>query len=254
MANKQYTLGRGKVYFDAFAAGTTTKTGERYIGNTPSFNLSNESENLDHFDADEGTRTKDKSVTLQLNRTGQFTTDNIDPENVALFFLAESSVGAQGAATGATSDFSQLLGDRYYQLGVTTANPSGDRDVSNVTIPGGTLTTDYTVDATLGRIYIVEGGALDGDTNVTVTYDRAARSRRQIITSNTATVDGALRFVAYNATGTNLDYYMPSVKLAPNGEYELKGDNWQQMTFSVEIQKLSDDVEGIYIDGRPYTP
>ena len=255
MANKQYTLGRGRVYFDVFVASSTTITGERYIGNTPSFNLSAESENLDHFDADEGIKTKDKSVTLSLNRTGSFVTDNIDPDNVALFFVANASVAAQAAATGKTTVITNPLGDRYYQLGATSGNPSGDRQVTNVVAGGGAVVvTDFTVDAELGRVYIVKGGAIDGDASVTFTYDTVAKSRKKIVTSGNATVEGALRFLANNATGAQLDYYMPSVKLAPNGEYELKGESWQQMSFNVEIQKRDDTTEAIYIDGRPYTP
>jgi hypothetical protein len=253
MSNKLYTIGRGKVFFDVFTSGTTVGTGERYLGNTPAFNLTTASENLDHFDADEGIKSKDKSVTLSLNRTGQITCDNIDPDNVALFFLAATATQVQAAATGKTSVFAVLHGDRWYQLGVTTGNPSGDRDVASVSIPGGTVTTDYTVDATLGRIYIVAGGALDGDLAITVTYNTLAKSRKTIISSSSASVDGALRFIAYNPTGTNLDYYMPSVKLAPNGDYELKGDAWQQMSFTVEIQERDADTEAIYVDGRPYT-
>jgi hypothetical protein len=254
MANKQYTLGRGRVYFDVFVAATTTTTGERYLGNTPSFNLTTESENLDHFDADEGIKTKDKSVTLSLNRTGAFVTDNIDPDNVALFFLGAAAVAAQGAATGSTSIIAKCVGDRWYQMGVTTGNPSGVRDISSVVIATATVVTDYTVDASLGRIYIVTGGSLDGDLTVTVTYNVAAKSRKTIITSGSASVEGALRFIAANAAGVQFDYYMPSVKLAPNGEYELKGESWQQMSFSVEVQKRDDSTEAIYIDGRPYTP
>jgi hypothetical protein len=254
MANKQYTLGRGRVYFDVFTASTTTPTGERYLGNTPSFNLTTASENLDHFDADEGIKTKDKSVTLSLNRTGAFVTDNIDPDNVALFFLGASAVPVQAAATAATSVIAHALGDRWYQMGVTVGNPSGVREISSVAIATATVVTDYTVDASLGRIYIVPGGVLDGDLAVTVTYNVAAKSRKQIITSGSASVEGALRFVAANATGAQLDYFMPSVKLAPNGDYELKGESWQQMSFNVEVQKRDDATEAIYIDGRPFTP
>lgn len=252
MPNKQYTLGRGRVFFDVFAPSSTTKTGERYLGNTPSFNLSASSENLDHFDADEGIRTKDDSVTLSLNRSGAFVTDNIDPMNVALFFLGEASVAAQAAQVGKTTVIANPKGDRYYQLGATAGNPSGDRQVDNVVASG--AATGFTVDEELGRVYITAGGDIDGDASVTFTYDTLARSRTQIITSNSATVDGALRFIAANPKGAQLDYFMPKVKLSPNGEYELKGESWQQMSFNVEINKLDDDTEGIYVDGRPYTP
>ena len=252
MANKQYTLGRGKVLFDVFVAATTVITGERYFGNTPSFNLSVESENLDHFDADEGIKTKDKSVTLSLNRTGSFVTDNIDVDNVALFFLGNATVEAQSAATGKTTVITNPLADRYYQLGVTVGNPTGDRQVDNVVATG--AATGFTVDEELGRVYITPGGDIAGDATVTFTYDTIAKSRKRIITSGNASVEGALRFLAANATGAQLDYYMPSVKLAPNGEYELKGESWQQMSFNAEIQKRDDNTEAIYIDGRPYTP
>ena len=46
MDNKNYTLGRGKVYFSRFKAGTQIPAGFFYIGNTPEFNLTIESEVL----------------------------------------------------------------------------------------------------------------------------------------------------------------------------------------------------------------
>lgn len=258
MANKLYTLGRGRLFFDPFLPNTKTKTGERYFGNTPSFSLTIESESLDHFDADDGVRVKDDSVLLELNRTGAFVTDNIDPDNVALFLLGSASTQVQAAATGATETISGVKKDRYYQLGATTGNPSGVRSVSNVVISvggsGKTAGTDFTVDAELGRIYIVPGGTIaDGDA-LSVTYDVAAKSRQQIITAASSTIDGALRFVATNPKGTLLDYYMPYVRLSPNGEYALKGEEWQQIGFNLDIQKLDDSTESIYVDGRPFTP
>lgn len=252
--NKQYTLGRGKVFFDVFQPSTKITTGERYLGNTPSFNLTTAATNLDHFDADEGIKTKDDSVTLELNRTGAFVTDNIDPDNVALFFLGEASIAVEAGQIGRTSTILLPLGDRYYQLGVTVGNPSGDRQVSAVTAPTAVLDTDFTYDAELGRVYIVEGGTLDGDASVVFTYTVAARSRKRIITSSSATVDGALKFLAYNPKGVQLDYLMPSVKISPNGDYELKGETWQQISFNVEINERDDNTEAIYVDGRPYTP
>ena len=76
---KNYTLGRGRLYFDKFVIGTKTKTGQRYIGNTTEINLTSDSEALEHFDSDAGIRQKDMSVLLSLSRTGSFITDNISP-------------------------------------------------------------------------------------------------------------------------------------------------------------------------------
>src|SRR5574343_839288 len=192
MANN-YVLGRGKVYFDAFTTGTTTKTGERYLGNTPEFNITIESEKLDHFNADSGVRVKDNSVTLEVNRSGSFITDNIDADNIALWFLGTKSTVTDAGLSNQTQTITSAVGGRYYQLG-TAVNPAGLRDVSIDSVMAGATTVDattgYTLEADHGRIYIVPGGAGDGQT-LTVTYDTAANSRTQIVTGEDAEVEGA---------------------------------------------------------------
>ena len=50
------TLGRGKLYFDPFVSGTENTTGERYLGNTPSFGLTVETQEIEHYSAEEGLR------------------------------------------------------------------------------------------------------------------------------------------------------------------------------------------------------
>lgn len=258
--SKNYTLGRGRVFFDPFVVGTFNKTGERYIGNTPEFNVTIESENLEHFDSDAGVRVKDDSVLLELNRTASIITDNIDPENVALFLLGATNTQVQtsGTVTG-ESLAAQARKGRFYQLGVTAGNPSGVRNVSAVTVLNGVTTlvagTDYVLDATLGRIELLTTSATINEANaLTASYTRAAANRRQIITAANAEIAGALRFISTNPRGTLLDYYMPYVRLTPNGDYALKGDDWQQMGFGIEILKLNDTTEAIYVDGRPFTP
>ena len=72
--------------------------------------------------------------------------------------------------------------------------------------------------------------------------------------SSSNSVYGALRFVADNPKGDNRDYYFPYVKLAPDGDYALKGDEWQQISFSFEVLKKASNIEAVYVDGRPFTP
>jgi hypothetical protein len=256
MASTNYTLGRGKVYFDRFVPGTTTKTGERYLGNTTEFNLTVTTESLDHFDSDQGLRVKDQTVLLEVSRAGSIVTDEISTENLALFFLAEAATitEAGGAVTDETATVQQGM---YYQLGANDTAPAGVRDVSAVTVCAAavgaspyTLADDYTVDAELGRIYIVPGGAITDDSTVYFNYTVDASTREQIVTADT-TIEGALRYVAYNAQGTKRDYYLPYTKMSPSGDFSLKGEDWLQLTFDVEVLKLSDTVEAIYIDGRP---
>lgn len=262
LGGKNYTLGRGKVRFDRYPQNVvinalTAGEGERYIGNTPEFMTNSSSEDLDHYDSDSGVRVKDDSVQLSFDRAGSFTCDNIDTPNIALYFLGDESVVTQSAATGATSTFTAKRG-RFFQLGATSSLPSGVRNVSNVVVKKGvafadtvTASGNYEVDELLGQVYI-EADATDipDDTPIQVTFDVAASTRGQVISKNRS-IYGAIRFISDNPKGINRDYYFPYVKLSPDGDYNLKGEEWQSMGFTMEILKKASNIESVYIDERP---
>lgn len=259
---KNFVLGRGRLYFNQFANGTQTLTGERYIGSTQQFSLAIGSETLNHMSMESGIRSIDDSAILENTRNASYTTDQIDQANLSSFIVGEGETLA--VAGGAVVDelISGVTQNRHYQLGYDEAtNITGARNVSAVTVTDDnatpvtfTETTDYTVDLDLGRIYVVEGGAITDGTNLKVSYTEAAYSREQIVTSDNTKLYGALRFVADNAKGENRDFYMPYVLMTPNGEYALKGDDWQNMGFNLSILQKSATIEAIYADGRPYTP
>ena len=255
MALGNQTLGRGKVYFSLFKTGTYTPSGYRYVGNTPAFSLNQENETLEHYSSDEGIREKDNEVILQTNVTGSLTMDDIQPENLALFFFGSSSVLAQTSATGQTETFVDVIEGHSYMVGVSDLNPTGVRSLTNVVVKVGatakTLNTDYTLNAELGMITIVEGGGINTGDDVIVEYDRSAKSRKQII-SGTDQIEGAVLFESTNEVGERFDYLIPRVKLSPNGEFALKTDEWQQLPISVEVLKVPNKSR-IYIDGRPFT-
>lgn len=263
LGGKNYTLGRGRVFFDRFAPNAvinalTRGSGERYIGNTPEFLTNSESENLDHFDSDQGVRTKDDSVQLTLNRAGSFVTDHISSDNIALNFLGEASTLTQAAATGVIDTVPGVRRGRFIQLGVTASNPSGVRNVSNVVVKNGvafadtvTASGNYQVDEVRGRVWIEANSAdINDDEALQFTYDVGASTRSRII-SGSQSIYGALRFVADNPKGANLDYFWPYVKLAPDGDFNLKGDEWQQIGFTFEVLKKASNVESVYVDGQP---
>lgn len=258
---KNYTLGRGKLFFDPYPAGAninaaTMGEGERYFGNTPELSFTTSTENLDHYDSDAGVKTKDDSVQLSTDRSGSFTTDNIVGENIALLIGGATEMVAQAAAVAVVDEFTVKRG-RFYQLGASESNPSGARMVSNVVVKVGAATItaldNYEVDEELGRLYIeVDSADIADADDVEVTFDVAASSREQSVSSSNS-IYGALRFVADNPKGQNRDYFFPYVKLAPDGDYNLKGEEWQQIGFTLEVLKKSSNIEAIYIDGRAFT-
>ena len=54
-----------------------------------------------------------------------------------------------------------------------------------------------------------------------------------------------------NPEGAKMDYFMAYVRLSPNGDFALKGEEWQQLSLTVEVLKAG-DLERLYIDGRPF--
>lgn len=249
------TLGRGELHFSLFQSGNHTPAGFRYLGNSPSFSLTIDQEKLDHFSSDQGVRVKDKSVILQVDYSGSLVLDDINVQNLALFFFGSQSTLAQTSATSQTQTFTSTVQGFGYQLGIATNNPTGVRSISNVSVSVSSVTktlgTDYTVDAARGIIYVVDGGGIADGSSMVVTYDRGAVSRKQVI-SGTTQLEGALRFISYNPNGEKNDYFFPYVRLGPNGDFELKSDEWQQLPLTVEILRdTSYSREAIYIDGQP---
>lgn len=246
-----YTLGKGELFFAPFIDGTETPKGFRYLGNTPEFSVSITEEKLEHFNSDRGIREKDRSVPLQVDRTGSLTTDNISVDNVAMFFFGESATITAVAATVTDEVVKSLQKGRYYQLGVSAANPAGVKGLDYLVATtkkieltdstGATIYvegTDYTVDMDLGLVYILPTSTIVEGSDGKVDYKTKASTRNRIISGSTS-IKGSLKFVSTNPEGTKIDYTFPYVSISPNGDYALKGEEWQQIPFTVEILKPS---------------
>ncbi len=251
-----YTLGRGEVHFAAFAPGTQVAGGFRFIGNCPEFTLTREEETLEHYSSTGGIRVKDDEVTLQLDTSGSIVCDDVDPKNIAMFLYGTVATITTSSATGTVNTFNLIEKGLSYQLGVTPSTPTGVRSVASVVVnrvtPAAVLVlgTDYSLDAELGVVTLLASGVtLTNGQNISVTFNVAAGTRLQVAAGQSA-VEGALRFVSYNPKGLRFDYYMPWVKLSPNGDLSLIGDEWQSINLNVEALKLG-ALATVYVDGRP---
>ena len=95
---RNLTLGKGELHFAKFTDNLTRIPGGlRFLGNCPEFNMTVETESLDHYSSTGGIRVKDDSVTLEINTTGTISCDDADPKNVALFFLGSEATVTDGA-------------------------------------------------------------------------------------------------------------------------------------------------------------
>jgi hypothetical protein len=369
LSNFNYVVGRGRVFFAPFLAGTMTPGPEGYFGNTPSLELTQATTDLKHYSSEAGLKVQDGAVTLERNITAQFACDNISPSNLALWWGATSNpvnqaatvsaatqqftvqpgywyqigstansplglsnlasvtyagveeVDATGTVTftaqpavndtvtiggnvitfvatapgaaqvelggnyaGTAQEFLQYVNVNSAQLGVsasgagavitlnsnvygtagnaiTLAKSSAGITVSGATLTGGTSGTsqalvegvDVQTDLQGGRFQVLTTGGVQPNSVITATYELAAAATDIVIT-NEIDIYGALRFVADNPVGTNTDYYFPYVKLQSSGNFSLKGDAWQTMTFQGEVLKIpGSTLQRVYSRQRPGT-
>lgn len=256
MENAQnHVLGSGRIYFDQFKAGTTATTGERYLGNTPELSTSRSETMTDHYDADNGKRVKNLSVSASEDTNGSLTTDNISNENLALWFAGDKSVITQVVAADVAETFVGVKQGSWYQLGRTPTNVTGVRQATATLVKVGATTVtqegNYEIDVPRGRIQVLAGAPdIAEDDDMIVTYDVAAVTRN-IVVSKGDQIEGALRFVSNNQQGVNRDYYWPRVKLTSDGDMTLKGEDWQMLPFSMEMLRLNDTTELVYIEEVP---
>lgn len=245
------TLGRGKLYFARFADGTTTPGAEMFFGNVPSIQLAQANTKLDHYRSTQGLKVKDRTVTLQNDMTGTFSSDNADKSNLSLWFLGHvlnTTVAAPVPVVGEPHVAS--LGN-YLQLGVSASVPQGVRNVSSVIVKKAgapvTMAGNYEVDAAKGRIYIESDAVgIDDADALTIDYTEDAQTSSQVIEDGKM-VYGQLRFISDNPEGSNKDYFWPYVQLSASGNLDLIADTWQTMTFGFDVLKLNDSTSRVYI-------
>jgi len=111
--------------------------------------------------------------------------------------------------------------------------------------------TDYLIDENLkdgkiGRILVLEGGAIaDGDI-LHISYDYATATYTEIRAFANTQIEGRLRFVSDNPAGQQTELEIWRCSLAPSGDTAMIGDDWSTLGFTGEI--LKDEV------GHPDSP
>lgn len=164
---------------------------------------------------------------------------------------ANITVSGTTLAGGADVDevIPKAVRGRWYQLGISAEMPQGVQKIGGVSITG-VASTSYTVDANAGRIYIHDDAddIVDGD-DLAVGYGVPA-GIDDIVVARGEPIEGDMTFIANNAAGANDNYYWPYVKLTPDGDFNLKGDEWLAVTFNFQILKRDELTERQYITRR----
>lgn len=246
---------RGVVFFDQFDDSGNPQ-GEDDMGNCPGVTLAIGTEKADHYSSRRGIREKDQSVVVQIDRTGVIICDHISKENAARWYSAEVEEVTQNN-TAITDEVLAVIPGKFYQLGRTSSNPAGYRNLSNLVVEpqgGGTPYTegdDYEVDLVSGRLQILTDGDITAG-NIQFSCDKATKAWNRVKTGSVSELEGALRIVSEHAVGTNRDHYMPHVKLKPRGELPVITEDTQYVRIEFDLEVLTPtNGSAIYLDDQP---
>lgn len=252
-------VGRGRLYISELDANGQPTVGWRFLGNAPQMNLSVEIETLDHQDSTEGLKTTDLQITITQTVTASLQLDELNFENLALFFSGETTAfdNSQAAAGGGVTGSSNLVvGDkgRWYDIyqtasGVPTTDSANDRmyDIGAVTIePAGggtpfTEGTDFIVDSVLGRVFIPSASTMAASTSFDMDVAANASADPTVdevraLTQTAITV--AMKFVSINANGNTItEYNFHQIKLKAEGDLQLISDEFTTLGLTGVAEK-----------------
>ena len=249
-----YNLGRGAIYFASIDANKQPQ-GFRHLGNASAFAINLESESIEHQSSRQGLRLVDKEVLVSQKAGVSMTLEEINFQNVALFLSGSAVDNVTNPAAGGNilefEMYSAANKGEWYDL----IDDSGDRlyDIvaGNLTIeygagPGTALTqgTDYTVDAVMGRIFLVSTGAhVDGEAlRMAYTSATTEQTLDQVRGLTQTSIAGAVKFIAQNPANSDAqtEYEFHSVTLKAEGDFSLIGDEFTEMQLTGTAESASD--------------
>lgn len=129
---KERLVSGGEMFIDPLNA-LTQYLGERYFGLSAVFSLTVKTDKIQSFSSEQGMHELDDESVTKIERTGKMTVRQISWANLALFLGGTPGIQVQPSGT-VVGEAITVMPDRYYQLGTSTANPSGVRRVSAITV------------------------------------------------------------------------------------------------------------------------
>ncbi|QPC91448.1 hypothetical protein [Mesorhizobium sp. INR15] len=254
--SRNLVVPRGKAFFARFLPGTQNPGPLRELGNCPELTLTAAATTLKNYSSQAGLQVLDEEIPITTALNGTVQTNDMRPENVSYWFMGAVSTISATALTAQVETYLLVKAGDTFQVGRSTANPTGARKLTNVEVTDGAPTTpatlvlgtDYEVDAELGLVTALLDAA-----KWVVNFDTLVSTRQQIAAS-VSQVEGELKFISFNAFGEQADITLPRVSLAPNGDMALVNDPespaWQTMGLTVTALKKG-NLALAYRDGRP---
>jgi len=259
---EDYVLGRGIIYFASIntSTGLPDADGWRDLGNAPEMAVSIEVETLEHQSSRGGLKVVDKEVVVSQKANVTFALDEINHENLSLFFSGAKAAHTNVAIAGFTQFemVSAVKLGRWYDIVNSAGERAYDIETGDLAAENGddatalVENTDYVLDLEMGMIQIkstasniADGEALD----ITLTAEATAGAVNEVRGLTQTNVIGALKFVGINPANNNKkeEHLIQKVQLKADGDFSLISDEFTQMSFTAaaESNTLADPLAPI---------
>lgn len=271
-----YVLGRGKMYFASILS-NGKPSGYRFVGNVPEVTATVESENYEHFRSTQGLRTKDLDIIISQAVNWTASLENMDKENLALFFSAEVDSGYTNpaiagftaqtlVADGYLEHAGSASGGLWYQILNASGMPCVDIDSSKLTVTSTesspvTLVkdTDFELDAVTGKIFFLNTAKtqaiVSANKGVTaaLTADAGALAAKRYEAGNKGETNVAIMYEVINAQtdAVELVFYLHKAGVTANGDANFISDEIATLPISIAVeQNDAYDAPMSYVDLR----
>jgi len=247
------------MYFSALNT-DGTPAGYRFVGNVPEVTATVDSENYEHFRSTQGLRTKDLDIIIQQSLNWTAALENMNKENLAIFFSAEEDstfanptiAGFSGVTLVADGNMeSAATGGLWYQLVNADGEIATDIDTDDLTLSSTnvspvelTLDTDYKVDTVTGKVFFLDTTPIQtiisGDEGVTATL--AANATAGAVTKYGSGTKGetnvAIQFELINAQTDAVEviFDLHKATVTANGDAGFISDEVAQLPVTIGVE------------------
>lgn len=226
-------VGRGEAKFNRFDA-NGAKTQIRSLGECSKLFTKVNPSTIELYSHLTGASALYDATSAKTTIEGGITTKEFHPENLAIAELGATAAWTQSSASRTDA---AIAGTVIKGTGLWT----GDRKITVTNVKKGATTlvlnTDYTVDADAGIIMILPGTSTlsDGD-SITWSGSCAAIASTKIATAGTGQILGELTYTpATDQKGPRWLTVIPRLQFFPNGQTDLIGDDYGEITLDFKI-------------------
>jgi hypothetical protein len=227
-----YVVGKGRLFVKVSGA-----TQFQEVGDVDDFSMSQDNTLLERFSNQYGARTKTDSRITQQNASLSFTCLQGTARNLALALMSDKTALTQSLGTSSLGTFTSVQVGDVIDTGKLNISVQTLADHTTAADPW-VADTNYKLDSASGTLKILALVTAATSVDLTVNYPAIAASTHQLLAGlgQNPSLTAELVFIALNESSVPIEKYtFWSVKLSPDGDVGLIGDDYRNFKIKGEI-------------------